>query len=375
VTTALGPFIGGWLVDAASWRWVFYLNVPLAVVVAWIAARHLPESRDPTAPARPDILGTVAVTVGLAGVIYALIEAPSRGWTLATVTAAIIGATALVAFPLIEQRVRSPLLPLELFRSRQFTGVNLTTLAVYTAIGGALFLLVLQLQQSLHYSALAACLAMLPTTIIMLIGSPWAGSLAQRTGPRLPMTVGPLIAAVGVALMARIVPGATYLGAVLPPRGHVRRRAGDHRGAADRGRSFRRRRYPCRHRLRCQQRRFAHRGTARRRRAAGRGRHPRRPWATSRPRFLSRDGHHGSRMRDRGNHRFCDRPHRRRRRPPGAAGNQPRVPRPVHQTPQTGPGCGLAVHCASRLTTRVKTVGIATAAGTMPERSGACELA
>ncbi|HSS23943.1 MAG TPA: DHA2 family efflux MFS transporter permease subunit [Mycobacterium sp.] len=216
VTTALGPFIGGWLVDAASWRWVFFLNVPLAVAVAWIAVRHLPESRDPTASGRPDILGTAAVTVGLAGVTYALIEAPSRGWTFTTVTAAIIGAAALVAFPLIEQRVRSPFLPLELFRSRQFTGANLTTLAVYTAVGGAFFLLAVQLQQSLHYSALAAGLATLPSTIMMLIGSPWAGALAQRTGPRIPMTVGPLIAAVGLALMARVVPGATYLGVVLP---------------------------------------------------------------------------------------------------------------------------------------------------------------
>jgi EmrB/QacA subfamily drug resistance transporter len=216
VTTALGPFIGGWLVDTASWRWVFFLNVPLAVAVAWIAARHLRESRDPTARGGPDILGTTAVTVGLAGVIYALIEFPSRGWTLATVAAAVVGAAALVTFPLIEQRAQPRLLPPKLFRSRQFTGANLTTLAVYTAVGGALFLLALQLQQSLHYSALAAGMSMLPMTIIMLIGSPWAGALAQRTGPRLPMTVGPLIAAVGVALMARIVPGASYVGAVLP---------------------------------------------------------------------------------------------------------------------------------------------------------------
>ena len=105
---------------------------------------------------------------------------------------------------------------MQLLRSRQFTGANLTTLAVYAAIGGALFLLALQLQQSLHYSALAAGVSMLPMTIIMLIGSPWAGALAQRTGPRLPMTVGPLIAAAGLALMTRIVPGATYLATVLP---------------------------------------------------------------------------------------------------------------------------------------------------------------
>jgi EmrB/QacA subfamily drug resistance transporter len=216
VTTALGPFIGGWLVDAASWRWVFLLNLPLAVAVVWIAARHIPESRDPTLRGRPDILGTVAITAGLAGVIYALIEIPSRGLRFTTLAAAIIGATALVAFPLIEQAAQSPLLPPKLFRSGQFTGANLTTLAVYAAIGGALFLLPVQLQQSLHYSALAAGLAMMPMTIIMLIGSPWAGALGQRAGPRLPMTMGPLVAAAGLALMARIVPGTTYLGSVLP---------------------------------------------------------------------------------------------------------------------------------------------------------------
>jgi EmrB/QacA subfamily drug resistance transporter len=216
VTTALGPFIGGWLVDAASWRWVFFLNVPLAAAAAWIAVRHLAEYRDPTATGRPDFLGTVAVTIGLAGAIYALIEAPSRGWTLTVVTASVVGAAGLVAFPLIERRAESPLLPLELLRSRQFTGANLTTLAVYTAVGGALFLLVLQLQQSLHYSALAAGMATLPMTIITMVGAPWAGAVGQRTGPRLPMTVGPLIAAGGLALMARVVLGATYAGAVLP---------------------------------------------------------------------------------------------------------------------------------------------------------------
>jgi EmrB/QacA subfamily drug resistance transporter len=216
VTTAVGPFIGGWLVDAASWRWVFFLNVPLAAVALWITSRHVPESRDTTARGPADVPGAAAVMLGLAGVIYALIEAPSRGWTPVTVTAAAVGATALVTFALTEAHARAPLLPLELFRSRQFTGANLTTLAVYAALGGALFLLALQLQQSLHYSAMAAGLATLPTTVIMLIGSPWAGAIAERTGPRLPMTIGPLIAAVGLALMTRITPGASYLEAVLP---------------------------------------------------------------------------------------------------------------------------------------------------------------
>jgi EmrB/QacA subfamily drug resistance transporter len=216
VTSALGPFIGGWLVDVASWRWVFFLNVPLAAAALWITARHVPESRATTARGRADVWGAAAIMLGLAGVIYVLIEAPSRGWIPVTVAAAAIGAIALVTFALIEGHAGAPLLPLELFRSRQFTGANLTTLAVYAALGGALFLLALQLQQSLHYSALAAGLATLLTTVIMLIGSPAAGAVAERTGPRLPMTLGPLIAAAGLALMARITPGASYLEAILP---------------------------------------------------------------------------------------------------------------------------------------------------------------
>ncbi|QNI04885.1 MFS transporter [Mycobacterium kubicae] len=216
VTSALGPLLGGWLVDAASWRWIFFLNIPLAVAAAWISTRHVAESRATGAPERPDVLGAAAVMIGLAGVIYALIEGPARGWTPATVTATGVGAAGLLLFALIETRVAAPLLPFRLFRSRQFTGANLTTVAMYAAVGGALFLLALQLQQSLHYSALAAGLATLPITVIMLIGSPWAGALAEHTGPRLPMTIGPLIAAAGLALMARITPRASYLEAVLP---------------------------------------------------------------------------------------------------------------------------------------------------------------
>lgn len=216
VASALGPFVGGWLVDSASWRWVFFINVPLAAIALMVTVRHVPESRDPTPAGRLDLAGAGSVTLGLAGIIYALIEAPVRGWTPLTVTAAVVGAVALAGFPLIEHRQSAPLIPPSLFRSAQFTGANLVTLAVYTALGGALFLLALQLQQTLGYSAQAAGLSFLPFTVIMLLLSSRIGALGQRIGPRWLMTIGPLVAGTGLALLARAVPGASYLGGVLP---------------------------------------------------------------------------------------------------------------------------------------------------------------
>ncbi|MGW5524173.1 DHA2 family efflux MFS transporter permease subunit [Gordonia sp. NPDC003950] len=215
-TSALGPFVGGWLVDAASWRWVFLLSVPLAGGAILIALKHIPESRDESATGRLDLAGALTMTIGLAGVIYALIEGPARGWGAGTIVAAAIGTLCLGGFLIGENRVRTPLLPLELFRSRQFSGANLTTLLVYAALGGALFLLALQLQQSMGYSALEAGAAMFPSTVIMLFGSPVSGAIAQRTGPRVPMTIGPVIAAVGLGLMARVVPGQSYLTSAFP---------------------------------------------------------------------------------------------------------------------------------------------------------------
>ncbi|WP_018656264.1 MFS transporter [Actinomadura flavalba] len=214
VASALGPFLGGWLVDAASWRWVFLINVPLAAATLY-ALRRVPETRAATGR-RLDYPGALAVTAGLGGAVYALIEIPAHGWTPLATAAALAGAAGLIAFPFIERRAANPLLPLHMLRSRQFVGANLTTLAVYAALGGALFLLTLQLQTSLGYSALAAGTATLPMTVIMLLLSSRIGALAQRTGARLPMTAGPLIAGAGVALMALAQPGASYLTGVLP---------------------------------------------------------------------------------------------------------------------------------------------------------------
>lgn len=217
VATAIGPFAGGWLVDSASWRWIFVINLPIVAAAVVIAARHVPESRDVVEgeTLRPDVPGAVLASIGLAGAAYALIEGTVEV-NPSVIVAAIVGAGALVAFVVVEGRVRQPMLPLEVFRNRQFTGANLTTLAVYTGLGGATFLLTLQLQLGLGYSALEAGASLLPVTVLMLALSARAGALAQRVGPRLPMTVGPLVVALGLVLFARIEPGASYATTVLP---------------------------------------------------------------------------------------------------------------------------------------------------------------
>jgi EmrB/QacA subfamily drug resistance transporter len=215
VAGAIGPFLGGWLVDAFSWRVVFLVNLPVAAVCAWITLRHVPESHDPLASHRPDLPGAVAVSVGLAGVAYALIEG-AGGVGLPEATAGVLGVVALGAFVVIERSRPDPMLPLSLFSSPQFAGANLTTLAVYAGLGGAMFLVVLQLQTILGYSALEAGASLLPVTALMLLLSARAAALAQRIGPRLPMTAGPLVVAAGLLLFRRVGEGATYAGAVLP---------------------------------------------------------------------------------------------------------------------------------------------------------------
>ncbi|WP_338872019.1 DHA2 family efflux MFS transporter permease subunit [Myxococcus stipitatus] len=216
VTTALGPLLGGWLVDVGSWRWVFFLNVPMAVLAGWAALRHVPDDR-PTGDARRlDIAGSVTAALGLGGVIYALIEGPARGWTAVSILAAVGGTGLLAVFLAIEARARNPMLPLGLFRSRTFSGANLTTLAVYFALGGVSFLLILALQQQLGYSALEAGASLLPITLLLLVLSPLVGRLAGRIGARPLMTMGPLLAGVGMALLTRLHRDGSYAGTVLP---------------------------------------------------------------------------------------------------------------------------------------------------------------
>ncbi|WP_330265489.1 MFS transporter [Streptomyces griseorubiginosus] len=214
IGAAVGPFVGGWLVDGPGWRWVFLLNVPLALVCAPIALRHVPESGDGRTHTRFDVLGAVLGALALALVTYALIEA--RSGSLVVAVSAVAGVAAGVAFVSVEKRRPDPMMPLGIFASRQFTAVNLVTLCVYAAFGGFFFLAALQLQVVVGWSALQAGTALLPTTALMLLFSARSGALADRIGPRVPLTVGPLLCAAGMLLMLRVGPDASYLVDVVP---------------------------------------------------------------------------------------------------------------------------------------------------------------
>lgn len=214
IGAAAGPFLGGWLVDGPGWRWIFLLNVPLALLCAPIALRHVPESADGRTHGRFDVLGAVLAALALALVTYALIEA--RQGSLIVAVAALAGLAAGVAFVYVEKHRPDPMLPLDIFASRQFTAVNLVTLCVYAAFGGFFFLTALQLQVAVGWSPLAAGTSLLPTTLLMLLFSARSGALADRIGPRIPLTVGPLLCAAGMLLMLRVGPGASYVADVLP---------------------------------------------------------------------------------------------------------------------------------------------------------------
>jgi EmrB/QacA subfamily drug resistance transporter len=216
VATALGPLLGGYLVDAVSWRAIFLINLPLGIFVMATATRHVPETRDPLATGRLDVGGAVLVGLGLGGTTYALIEAPGKGADPVILVTAIGGVFALVAFLLHEHRTANPMMPLDIFSSRQFSAANLVTFVVYAALGGVFFLLVSFLQISLGYSAVGAGAATLPLTALLLLLSARSGALAQRIGARIPLTIGPLVIAVGLLLMTRIDPGESYVSSVLP---------------------------------------------------------------------------------------------------------------------------------------------------------------
>jgi EmrB/QacA subfamily drug resistance transporter len=215
VATAIGPFIGGYLVAGPGWRWVFLINLPVSVVVATLAHRHVPESSDPDAPRELDYSGAILGAVGLGGITYALITAGS-GWTLGAFVMLGVGLFGLVAFVVNERRSPHPMVPPSIFSNSQFTAANIVTFIVYAALSGVFFFLVVYLQVVAGFSPTLAGAALLPVTVLMLLLSPQAGALSARIGPRLPMSLGPIVAAFGVLLMLRIGPGASYLSDVLP---------------------------------------------------------------------------------------------------------------------------------------------------------------
>ena len=217
ITTALGPVIGGWLIEHVSWRAAFFLNVPLALVVVILSLRFMDESRDPSRSARIDWLGAVLGIAGLGGLVFGLLEwaplGPSHPLVIGSLA---LGAVCLVLLVVVERRARNPMMPLRLFRSRTFTLTNILTLLLYGALGIVLFLLPLDLIQVQHYSATAAGAALVPLAVIMFALSRWAGGLVNRVGPRLPLTAGPAIAALGIALFARGAIGDSYWSSVFP---------------------------------------------------------------------------------------------------------------------------------------------------------------
>ncbi len=221
VATAIGPVLGGLLVGVAPWGWrlVFLLNLPLAAVVLVVTRTWVPETRDEQAGGRLDLVGAALAALGLGGVVYALTEGPVRDWPAPLVVTAASGLALLMAFVVNEHRRQSPMMPLSLFSSRQFSAANLVTFLVYAALSGSLFLLPVQLQLVSGFSPVAAGSALLPVTVVMLLLSARMGRLAQRIGPRRPMAVGPVLAGLGLALLARLGPDSDYLTGVLPAVG------------------------------------------------------------------------------------------------------------------------------------------------------------
>jgi EmrB/QacA subfamily drug resistance transporter len=217
IAGAIGPLVGGLLVQAWSWRLAFLINVPLGLVVVWLTRRCVPESHDESMTGRPDLWGSVLGALGLAGVTAALVEAPGRGaGDPLVVGGAIVGVAALAAFVVLQRRQRDPLVPPDIFANRTFVVANLLTFVVYAALGGVMMLFVMQLQVSLGYPPTLAGLASLPISVIMLLLSARSGKLAQKYGPRPFLVAGPVVIALAMVLYTMVTPGASYLFTVLP---------------------------------------------------------------------------------------------------------------------------------------------------------------
>lgn len=215
ITTAIGPPLGGWIVDNASWRWIFFINIPLILLCLWLGRNSIEESRH-EGERKIDYLGAILAAIALGGTTYGLIEGPIRHWGSVPITALLIGTAALLAFVYVERRVPDPMVRLGLFRSRNFTAANLATFAMYGALSGFLFSLVIYLQNTIGYSGIKAGVSLLPVTALMLTLSSRFGALAAKYGPRLFMGIGPLIMASGMLVLLRLHPSSSYVTTVLP---------------------------------------------------------------------------------------------------------------------------------------------------------------
>jgi len=216
ITTALGPVLGGWLIEHASWRWIFFINVPMALAVFGISLAHVPESRSSPAE-RVDWPGAFTATIALAGLVYGFLESSNLGWRHPLVIGSlVVGASSLYSFVRVEQRSASPLVPLTLFRSGEFTGANLLTLLLYSALGIFFFLFPMNLIQVQRYSPTAAGAAALPMIFLLFSLSRWSGGLVSRFGARAPLVIGPLIVAAGFVLFVVFEEGGSYWTKMMP---------------------------------------------------------------------------------------------------------------------------------------------------------------